>query len=161
MQLSSQINSEKKRSVNARSKGRRGEQEVATMLRDVLKEVLGEEHGVEIKRNLMQWAGAHRTEGQGDISGLEWLSIEVKRVENDLPSGLKSWWEQCKSQAHARQQPVLFHRMNGRDWNIRTYIMTLCGDVQIKLPVDMEWRIFRVWLKQMIKSRFSNPKSNL
>jgi len=94
--------------------------------------------------------------GQSDVTGLEWLSIEVKRVENDLPSGLNAWWEQCKRQAHEHQQPVLFHRMNGREWNVRTYIFTLCDKTQIKLPVDMEWRVFRVWLKEMIKSRFSN-----
>lgn len=146
---------EQRRKINARNKGRRGEQEVANLLREVVAEVC-EELGIEpiqIKRNLMQWGGEKRSEGQGDIVGLEWLSIEVKRVENNLPSGLNSWWEQAKVQAHAQQAPVLFHRMNDQEWKIRTYVLTLVGDKQIKLPVDMAWKIFRIWLREMIKAR--------
>lgn len=127
------------------------------MLREVVAEVC-EELGVtplKIARNQMQTAGKHRDVGQSDIVGLEWLSIEVKRVENDLPSGIKAWWEQCRSQARIDQHPVLFHRMNEREWSIRTYVLTSVGDKRIKLPVDMTWSIFRVWLREMIKHEVS------
>jgi hypothetical protein len=150
------INTERVKRINARSKGRRGEQEVATMLRAVVTEAyaeMGLEPQLEIKRNQMQTAGKSRSEGQGDLVGLDWLAIEVKRVESDLPSSRNSWWEQAKSQAARSQTPILFSRMNDREWNVRTYVLTSVGRKQIKLPVDMAWSIFRIWLKEMIKER--------
>lgn len=154
--LSPDLATARAKRINVRDKGRRGEQEVATMLREAVSaayEALGREHEIEIKRNQMQTAGKHRDVGQGDIVGLEWLSIEVKRVENNLPSGIANWWEQCKRQADPLQDPVLFHRMNSQEWSVRTYVLTLVGATQIKLPVDMPWRIFRIWLIEQIKHR--------
>ena len=87
-------------------------------------EVLGEGYGEseELKWNLMQWAGKHEGGWSRTISvdGLDEATGAKKGDENNLPSGLNSWWEQCKGQARADQIPVLFHRMNGRDWNVRT-----------------------------------------
>lgn len=156
--LPPQLGSERAKRINARNKGRRGEQEVATMLRGTVDEAyeeIGTTHEIEIKRNLMQWGGKSRSTSQSDITGLEWLSIEVKRVENELPSGLKSWWEQCKSQARRDQIPVLFHRMNDQEWKVRLVLETIIGAQRLRLPVDISWSLFRIWLKMQIKHRAS------
>lgn len=150
--LSEAPQSVRRQHINARSKGRRGEQEVANLLRDVLTELGITE--VQIKRNLMQWGGVKRSASQSDIVGLDFLAIEVKRVENNLPSGLAAWWAQAKAQASPQQTAVLFHRMNDRDWNVRFTLETQVGATRLRLPVDMEWKIFRIWLKLRLKQEY-------
>lgn len=122
------------------------------MLREVVEECGAD---FEIKRNQMQTAGKHRGVGQGDLVGLDWLSVEVKRVESDKPGSIAAWWAQTKAQCGPGQTPLLFHRMNGREWNVRTQMDTMVGSQRLRLPVDMAWHIYRVWLKMAIEERYN------
>ena len=82
----------------ARDKGRRGEQDVARILRDGL--------GMDVQRNLDQ-----TREGGYDITGLEPFCIEVKN-RNRLQ--LKSWWKQTEAQAAPScGVPVLVYKRKG------------------------------------------------
>jgi hypothetical protein len=104
----------------ARNKGQRGEREVLGMLQPIVDEEC-ERAGVgrvELKRNLFQ-----TLEGGCDIAGLDWMSLEVKRVEN--ASGIGSWWAQTLRQAgtgkdgRSERVPVLLHRQNNQPWKCR------------------------------------------
>lgn len=147
----------RKRRINVRKKGRSGEQEVATLFRgwvEEVRETLGweAERMPAIKRNQMQTAGMHRGEGQGDIVGIDWLSVEVKRVENDNKSNMSSWWEQAKSQAARGAEPVLFWRLNGSQWNVKLYgWLALPNDRRVRAPVVITDSIFAVWFKERLK----------
>lgn len=147
--------------INARNKGRSGEQEVATLFRGWIEQVreelgLSPEQMPEIKRNQMQTAGQHRSEGQADIVGIDWLSIEVKRVENDGKSNMQSWWEQCKSQAARGADPVLFWRLNGTQWSVKMYgWLALPNERRVRAPVVITDSIFAVWFRERLKMDYS------
>jgi hypothetical protein len=155
--LSPDLAEQRKKRINSKHKGRRGEQEVAILLRGWINEVY-EELGLpladmpKIERNLMQVGGMHRSVGQQDLIGLDWIAVEVKRVENEGGYQMREWWEQAKSQAHGAQEPILFWRLNGRTWNIKMYAFMMAGDTKIRAPVVITDNIFAVWFKHKLKS---------
>jgi len=83
-----------------RDKGKRGERELARVLRD---------HGYAGRRG-QQYSG---TTGEADVVGLPHVHIECKRVEN-----LRLWpsLEQARSDARDDELPVVMHRPNRREW---------------------------------------------
>lgn len=85
----------------SREKGKRGEREVAGILR---------EHGYHEARRGVQYSG--RT-GAADVIGLPGWHIEVKRVEHfDLISAAS----QAERDARAGERWVVFHRPSRRPW---------------------------------------------
>ena len=68
----------------SREKGKRGEREVVTILRDLLGD------GYVFKRNLLDQCH----DGGMDILGLPDWAIEVKNYKEATPSLIKGWWEQ-------------------------------------------------------------------
>lgn len=152
--------------INARSKGRRGEQELLKLLQSVINEAYeaAKQDGLidatvgmldlpKLERNLFQWA-----KGGCDIIGIDWMAPEVKRVESITVGGLNGWWEQAKAQAKVRAvemgrdvEPVLFYRPNSSLWEVRMYAhLTVNADVRIKTYADVPWIAFRAWFKMRL-----------
>lgn len=85
----------------SRSKGARGEREVANILKEL---------GFEARRG-QQFCGAN---GDADVVGLPGIHIEVKRTER---FNLYDALSQSKSDAAVRNElPVVFHRRNNCEW---------------------------------------------
>jgi Holliday junction resolvase len=89
--------------MNSRNKGKRGELELANLLK---------EHGFDARRG-QQFSGAN---GDADVEGMPGIHIECKRVEKQ---DVNSWLEQSERDAYADSLkhgyyviPVVFHRQN-------------------------------------------------
>mgnify|MGYP003651472821 CR=1 FL=1 len=96
----------------SRSKGQRGEREVA--------KILNEKLSIESKRNLAQYQ-----EGGFDLVGIPDYAIEVKRCEK---ISIEKWWDQCKEQAEdSNLIPLLFYRKSNNKWKVVMDIDTFCN----------------------------------
>lgn len=84
----------------SRDKGKRGEREVAGLLRA---------RGLSARRG-QQYNGS---DGSADVVGLPGWHIEVKRVE---AFKLYDALAQAESDARKGETPVVFHRRNGKRW---------------------------------------------
>ena len=89
-----------------REKGKRGERELAGILRD---------YGYNCRRG-QQYCG---TSGDADVIGLPDVHIEVKRVE-DLR--LRKALQQASRDARAGEIPVVMHRRNREPWQVSMYL---------------------------------------
>ena len=85
---------------NSRSKGKRGELELAAILR---------EYGFDARRG-QQYCG---TSGDADVVGLPGCHIECKRVER---LNIDDAMEQAVRDARPGEVPVVMHRRNGKPW---------------------------------------------
>lgn len=88
--------------INSREKGRKGEAELAKILR---------EHGYEARRG-QQFCGAN---GDADVVGLPGYHIECKRVEK---LNLEAAIEQSKRDARQGEIPIVVHRKNRQEWQV-------------------------------------------
>jgi hypothetical protein len=104
----------------ARDKGARGEREIIDLLQPIVDTVYAEasKEAPQLKRT-----SSTQADGGGcDITGIDWLALEVKRCET---LQVEQWWRQCLSQVKPGQMPVLVYRQNGRQWRARLYLQTL------------------------------------
>lgn len=85
--------------MNSRAKGKRGELEIAQILKN---------YGYDAHRSV-QYSGAN---GDADVVGLPGVHIEVKRVE---ALNIEKAMEQSKRDARG-EIPAVFHRKNGKEW---------------------------------------------
>lgn len=86
--------------MNSRQKGKRGELELAHILKS---------YGYEARRG-QQYCGAN---GDADVIGLPGVHIEVKRVERlDLYKAM----EQAERDARENEIPTVFTRKNNKNW---------------------------------------------
>ena len=86
--------------MNSRQKGKRGELELAHILKS---------YGYEARRG-QQYCGAN---GDADVIGLPGIHIEVKRVERlDLYGAM----EQAERDARENEIPTVFTRKNNKNW---------------------------------------------
>lgn len=89
--------------MNSREKGKRGERELAFILRN--------NYGYNTRR-AQQYCGMN---GDADIVGLPGIHIECKRVERlDLDAAMS----QSISDAREGEIPAVFHRKNHADWRV-------------------------------------------
>lgn len=87
--------------INSRDKGKRGELELASKLR---------EYGYDCRRG-QQYSG---TETTADIVGLPYIHPECKRVE---ALNLYTAYEQAvRDSGTSGDMPTVFHRKNGKPW---------------------------------------------
>lgn len=86
--------------MNSRDKGKRGERELAKVLR---------EYGYDCRRG-QQYCGAN---GDADVTGLYGVHIECKRVER---LNIDQAMEQALNDARAGERAVVMHRRNGKPW---------------------------------------------
>lgn len=86
--------------MNSRNKGKRGELELAAILR---------KYGFDARRG-QQYCG---TSGDADVVGLPGVHIECKRVER---LNIDAAMEQAVRDARPGEVPVVVHRRNGKPW---------------------------------------------
>ena len=86
--------------MNSREKGKRGERELASILR---------EYGYDARRSV-QYCGIN---GDADVIGLPHTHIEVKRVER---LNIEDAMSQSKRDAKEGETPTVFHRKNHCEW---------------------------------------------
>lgn len=90
--------------INSRAKGKRGELELASILRD---------EGYSEVRRSQQFAGIN---GDSDLIGLPHIHIEVKRVES---LNIEKAMKQARDDSHKTGDiPTVFHRKNGDGWKV-------------------------------------------
>ena len=87
--------------MSQRTKGKKGEREVAKLLR---------EHGYEDARRGVQYQGSPDSP---DVTGLAGFHIEVKRTEQ---CRLYDYLGQAIDEAGIDELPVVFHRQNNKQW---------------------------------------------
>lgn len=83
-----------------KQKGMRGEYEIRDILQPHIEMVyrgfgIVEENIPQIRRNVDQVR-----DGGCDLEGIDWIAIEVKRVERDNLYHMNEWWDQCKRSAN-------------------------------------------------------------
>ena len=98
--------------MNSRSKGKKGEIELAKKLR---------EYGYDCRRG-QQYSGI---QGDADVIGLPGIHIECKRVER---LNIEDAMAQSKRDARHNEIPAVFHRKNNCEW-----LVTLPLDEFMKL----------------------------
>lgn len=127
--------------VNVRSKGQRGEREVADMFGAWASEVtsLLDADEIRFKRNLMQ-----SRQGGYDIIGLEWLALEVKRQET---LSLPAWWRQTLKQAQCGQTPLLAWKQNRVPWRFRVALTTYHHGGLGTAVADLDLDNAKLWFK--------------
>ena len=86
--------------MNSRQKGKRGELQLASKLR---------EYGYAARRG-QQYSGAN---GDADVVGLSGVHIECKRVER---LNLYDAMSQSRHDARNSEMPVVMHRKNNSEW---------------------------------------------
>lgn len=84
----------------SRDKGKRGEREVAAILRD---------HGFDARRGQQYKGGTDSP----DVVGLTGFHIEVKRTEQ---CRIYEYMEQAKAESRPSEIPLVVHRQNGKEW---------------------------------------------
>ena len=133
--------------VNIRAKGQNGEREAIRLLVDWATPVtdsLGLPP-VDLTRNLEQTRG-----GGYDLTGIDWLAVEVKRHENLQVS---QWWKQAVKQAQDHQTPFLMYRQNRTPWRFRlrasVYHIGRLGHytVDMALPDAQLWFQTELWVR--------------
>lgn len=130
----------------AKTKGAEGERELAKLLQKWAEPVT-EHLGVD-KINLERMAAAQSKSGGYDLSGLSWLAIEVKRVEN---MELKAWWRQTLKQCNDMQIPFLAWRLNRKPWNFRTRV----PHQGVWLTVDLDLEAGQQWFQRELYARLT------
>ena len=88
--------------MNSRNKGKRGELEVAHLLK---------EYGYDARRS-QQYAGINN---DADVVGLPGIHIEVKRVEK---LNLNNAMAQSIRDAREGEKPIVMHRTNREPWKV-------------------------------------------
>lgn len=90
--------------MNSKQKGKRGELEVAKLLR---------EHGFEDARRTAQYCG--NTGDAADVTGLDGYHIEVKRCET---TKIWDWIHQAERDCNAGETPLVVFRKSHEDWQV-------------------------------------------
>lgn len=88
--------------INSRAKGKRGELEIARLLR---------EYGYDDARRTAQYCG--NTGDASDVVGLPNIHIEVKRVEK---LNIDKAMQQSMNDARENEVPVVMHRKDRQRW---------------------------------------------
>ena len=102
--------------INSREKGRRGETELAHVLK---------EYGYDTRRG-QQYCGAN---GDADVVGIPGLHIECKRVER---LNIYDAIAQSARDADVDDLPVVMHRKNNCEWLVTLKLddfMKILGDI--------------------------------
>lgn len=102
--------------MNSREKGKRGERELAKVLRG---------YGYDCRRG-QQYSGAS---GDADVVGLPGIHIECKRVER---LNLDDAMAQARHDARSGEIAAVVHRKNNGDW-------------RVTLSLEDFMRIYREW----------------
>ena len=91
--------------AKSNSKGAQGEREVVNLLNAGL--------GTELERNPYR---QRKEAGHYDVSGLDWLALEVKRYQTASQGQVTAWWAETLAEAGRDQVPVLAYRADRQGW---------------------------------------------
>lgn len=133
----------------SRNKGKRAEREVIGLLNAICVEVYSA-HKLDpplLQRNLQQSDG-----GGFDITGLEWLALEVKHAEL---LRLPEWWKQTLAQCGREQLPVLIYRQNRTPWRVRMFVHMHTGNELRCLPATVDMVEFLDWFRRRLNWQLS------
>lgn len=134
--------------VNSRSKGQRGEREVAAMLNGIAAAVAARLScpAPVMSRNLVQTQN-----GGHDLVGIDWIAVEVKFYKETQQ--LDQWWAQAVRQGErVNAEPVLIWKNNGRKWRVRMYgRLTIEPGRRLKTPVDISYEAFALWFEKRLE----------
>jgi hypothetical protein len=144
--------------INPRVKGASAEREICTILQDRLNAKIHKSYPIPtLKRNVLQCQ-----QGGHDIVGLDWLQIEVKRVEQQTPSLIDSWWAQAVAQSSrvpaALSYPVLIYRKSRSPWRVRVYGSPY-GVGTVVLPIDCNLTDWLPAFDAMLLAHYPPPPS--
>ena len=114
--------------ANSNQKGKRGEREVAALLRD---------YGFEARRGQQFSGGGDSPDVVHDIPGYH---IEVKRTERFR---LYEAMEQAARDAGPDKIPVVFHRPNGGEWVVVMPAYDFLASMQ---GAQFCWTLLKQWL---------------
>ena len=89
--------------INSRTKGKRGELELAQLLRS---------QGHLCARRGQQYSGVN---GDADVVGVKGIHIEVKRQEKVFD---EKWMKQAEDDARKGEIPVVIYRRNHEQWKV-------------------------------------------
>lgn len=100
-----------------------------------------------------------------DIRGINWIALEVKRHEPSVGYSdvtlqqIKGWWEQCKTNALAGQEPVLIYRANFQPWRVRMFGKLHTERAAVRTPVDIGIEAFTVWFRTRLQEQLKPAPS--
>lgn len=132
----------------SRNKGKRAEREVIELLQPIVTELylnLVKRCAPTLQRNTLQ-----SDSGGCDISGLEWLALEVKHCET---FNLNDWWKQTvrQSEGHSDpKEPVLFYRRNNVAWRVRMRGVAGRTDSYAFALVDISVEAFLMYFRKRL-----------
>lgn len=129
----------------SRNKGKRAERGVIEVLQPVVNDVFAS-YGVDppvLKRNTLQ-----SDEGGEDLSGLDWLALEVKHHET---LNVRAWWAQTLEQAGQTKEPVLFYKRNNVKWSVKYRArVALAGQETITQDPVVDLEDFLVYFRRRL-----------
>lgn len=137
-----------------RNKGHKGELEVVQLLTAYARPVcewMGRDVP-EFKRNVTQSQG-----GGYDVVGLEWLAIEVKRVETEFQ---KKWWTQVLDAKGEAQVACLLFRRNRGSWRAMVELATPVGSRLITVHATLDVDQFKYWFQWQLASRLDKASTS-
>ena len=109
--------------VNSNRKGKVGEREAATILRDEL--------GLSVHRN---WA-EQAAQGGVDLVGVPFWAIEIKRAKKYL----SEWWTQATHQAATvGEKPVLIYKLDRGSWKAQICYCAVAPESHLHFKLQME-----------------------
>lgn len=141
--------------INAKVKGKTGEQEIAARLNEIIEqerrafELLELEHP-QVQRNQNQSAV-----GGCDLIGTYEFAIEIKRQEK---LQLDKWFDQAASQA-ARygMKAILIYRQNRRPWRVR--MLAAIEDIPHVVLVDVSLEDFESRFRERVRAEYRRLSS--
>lgn len=132
-----------------RQKGHNGEREVVRWLTELAAPVC---HTVGSPVPLFERNINQSRDGGYDVKGLEWLAVEVKRVETEFQP---KWWLQVIKSKEDRQLACLLFRRNRMRWRAMVQIPTEIGGRLITFDATLDQVQFEAWFRWQLFSRLS------
>ncbi len=134
--------------INVIDKGKTGEREIATMLREIVASAL---RILEIENHVQTkfLDAVQRNMNQSAVGGCDiklfGIAFEVKRQET---LSVKQWWNQCLISASRNNHiPVLLYRQNRKPWNIMLHgLIGIPGaGTAVQTVATINEDDFRIW----------------
>lgn len=131
----------RRKGINSRAKGQRGEREAIGILQPIVNQVYSL-YNVDIpvlQRNTLQ-----SDQGGYDVVGLAWLALEVKAQEN---VSIVRYWNQALAQAAPHQEPIVLFKQKFREFTAIMRVSLPCGSRFIHAFALVDIDTFKLWFR--------------